>query len=220
MRAYELITDEIPPLKHTDTGEKALQWMDEFKVSHLPVLKNGNFIGLISESDILDKLDLDETLDKLFDHLPRHYVASTAHIYDVLNLISESKVSVLPILDEKETYLGCTTVYHLLTIIANTGSIKESGGIIVLEMNTVDYSMAQIAQIVESNNGKILSSYIMTSPDSTKLEVTLKINDSEISRILRTFERYDYTIKASFQSSDDDNDIRERYESLMNFLKF
>jgi len=45
MRAYELITDEIPPLKHTDTGEKALQWMDEFKVSHLPVLKNGNFVG-------------------------------------------------------------------------------------------------------------------------------------------------------------------------------
>ena len=220
MRAYELITDEIPPLKHTDTGEKALQWMDEFKVSHLPVLKNGNFVGLISESDILDKLDLDETLDKLFDHLPRQYVVSSAHIYDVLNLISESKVSVLPILDEKEVYLGCTTVYHLLTIIANTGSIKESGGIIVLEMNMVDYSMARIAQIVESNNGKILSSYIMTSPDSTKLEVTLKINDSELSRILRTFERYDYIVKASFQSSDDDNDIRERYESLMNFLKF
>lgn len=220
MRAYELITDEIPPLKHTDTGEKALQWMDEFKVSHLPVLKNGIFVGLISESDILDKLDLDETLDKLFDHLPRPYALSSAHIYDVLNLISESKVSVLPILDEKETYLGCTTVYHLLTVIANTGSIKEAGGIIVLEMNTVDYSMAQIAQIVESNNGKILSSYIMSSPDSTKIEVTLKINDSHLSRILRTFERYDYTIKASFQSSEDDDDIRERYEALMNFLKF
>lgn len=220
MRAYELITDEIPPLKHSDTGEKALQWMDEFKVSHLPVLKNGNFVGLISESDILDKLDLEGTLDSLFDHLPRIYVLSSAHIYDVLNMISENKVSVLPILDEKETYLGCTTVYHLLTVVANTGSIKETGGIIVLEMNTVDYSMAQIAQIVESNNGKILSSYIMSSPDSTKLEVTLKINDSEISRILRTFERYDYIIKASFQTNEDDDDIRERYESLMNFLKF
>ncbi|MFO0496258.1 MAG: CBS domain-containing protein [Flavobacteriia bacterium] len=220
MRALELITDEIPPLKHTDSGEKALRWMDEFKVSHLPVLKNGNFVGMLSESDILDRMDMVETLDVLFDHLPRPYVLENAHIYEVLAMISENKISVLPILDEKEKYLGCTTVYHLLTVIANTGSIKESGGIIVLEMNMVDYSMAQIAQIVESNNGKILSSYIMSTPDSTKLEVTLKINETELTRIMRTFERYDYVIKASFQASADDDDIQDRYEALMNFLKF
>ena len=220
MRAIELITDEIPPLTHTDSGEKALHWMDEFKVSHLPVLKNGNFVGLLSESDVLDKMDLVENLDKLFDHLPRPYVYANAHIYEVLSKISEHKISVLPILDENEKYLGCTTVYHLLTIIANTGSIKESGGILVLEVNSIDYSMAQIAQIVESNNAKILSSYIMSSMDSNKLEITLKINLIDLSRIIRTFERYDYVIKASFQKSEEDDDIQYRYDALMNFLKF
>jgi hypothetical protein len=105
-------------------------------------------------------------------------------------------------------------------VIANTGSIKETGGIIVVEVNSVDYSMAQIAQIVESNNAKILSSYIMSTPDSTKLEVTLKINQIELTRIIRTFERYDYVIKASYQKSEGDDDIQQRYESLMNFLKF
>lgn len=84
----------------------------------------------------------------------------------------------------------------------------------------MDYSMAQIAQIVESNNAKILSSYIMSTPDSTKLEVTLKINQIELTRIIRTFERYDYVIKASYQKSEGDDDIQQRYESLMNFLKF
>ena len=74
MRAIDLITDEIPPLIHTDSGEKALNWMEEFKVSHLPVLKNGNFVGLVSESDILDHLNLEENLDQLFQHLPRPYV--------------------------------------------------------------------------------------------------------------------------------------------------
>ena len=220
MRAIELITDEIPPLTHSDSGEKALRWMDEFKVSHLTVLKNGNFVGLLSESDVLDKMDLVENLDKLFDHLPRPYVFSNAHIYEVLSKISEHKISVLPILDENEKYLGCTTVYHLLTVIANTGSIKESGGILVLEVNSVDYSMAQIAQIVESNNAKILSSYIMSSMDSNKLEITLKINLIDLSRIIRTFERYDYVIKASFQKSEGDDDIQYRYDALMNFLKF
>ena len=220
MRAIELITDEIPPLTHSDSGEKALRWMDEFKVSHLPVLKNGNFVGLLSESDVLDKMDLVENLDKLLDHLPRPYVFANAHIYEVLSKISEHKISVLPILDENEKYLGCTTVYHLLTVVANTGSIKESGGILVLEVNSIDYSMAQIAQIVESNNAKILSSYIMSSMDSNKLEITLKINLIDLSRIIRTFERYDYVIKASFQKSEEDDDIQYRYDALMNFLKF
>jgi acetoin utilization protein AcuB len=220
MRAAELITEEIPPLTHKDTGEKALRWMDELKVSHLPVLKNGNFVGVLSESDVLDKMDLDETLDKLFDHLPRPYVFENAHIYEVLAKIAEHKISVLPILDNSEKYLGCTSVYHLLTVIANTGSIREIGGIIVLEMNSADYSMAQIAQIVESNNARILSSYIMSSPDSTMVEVTLKINQVELSSVIRTFERYDYVVKASFQKSDIDSDLQQRYDSLMNFLKF
>ncbi len=220
MRAIELITEDIPPLMHTDTGEKALRWMDEFKVSHLPVLKNGNFVGILSESDVLDKMDIVQTLDKLFDHLPRPYVFANAHIYEVLAKLSENRVSVLPILDESENYLGCTSIYHLLTIIANTGSIKETGGIIVLEVNSVDYSMVQIAQIVESNNAKILSSYIMSTPDSTKLDVTLKINKIELTSIIRTFERYDYVIKASLQRSEAEDDIQQRYDALMNFLKF
>ena len=220
MRAIELITEEIPPLTHADTGEKALRWMDEFKVSHLPVLKNGNFVGVLSESDVLDKMDLDQTLDVLFDHLPRPYVFAQAHIYEVLAKMSDLRISIMPILDENEVYLGCTSVYHLMSLIANTGSIKEIGGILVLEVNTLDYSMAQIAQIVESNNARILSSYIMSSPDSTKLEVTLKINQVELGSIIRTFERYDYVIKASFQRSEVDDDIQTRYESLMKFLKF
>lgn len=220
MRAIELITEEIPPLTHADTGEKALRWMDELKVSHLPVLKNGNFVGVLSEADVLDRMNPDETLDKLFDHLPRPYVYENAHIYEVLARIAEHRVSVLPILDQEEKYLGCTSVYHLLTVIANTGSIREMGGILVVEMNASDYSMVQIAQIVEGNNAKILSSYIMTSPDSTKVEVTLKINQVELSSIIRTFERYDYVIKASFQKSEADEDLQQRFDSLMNFLKF
>lgn len=218
MKAIELISEEIPPLTHTDTGEKALRWMDEFKVSHLPVLKNGNFVGVISESDILDKLNMEDTLDILFDHLPRPYVSENAHIYEVLARISEHKLTVLPILDDNEKYLGCTSIHHLITLIANTGSIKQSGGIIVLEVNSIDYSMVQIAQIIESNNAKILSSYIMSPSDSTKLEVTLKINQIELGSIIRTFERYDYVIKASFQKSSNDDDVQFRYDALMNYL--
>ena len=218
MIAREVITDEIPPLLHTDTGEKALSWMEEFKVSHLPVLKNGNFVGLISESDILDKKDLDHSLDVLFDHLPRPYVGENAHVYEVLSRMSEHKISVLPILDENEKYVGCTSVHQLMTLIANTSSIKEVGGIVVLEMNKHDYSLALIAQIVESENAKILSTYIMSSLDTTKIEVTLKISEIDLSRIIRSFERHDMVVKASYQRSSDMDDLQYRYDALMNYL--
>ena len=220
MRAIDLITDEIPPLMHTDSGAKALSWMEEFKVSHLPVLKSGNFVGLISEADLLDQVNLDQTLDVLFQHLPRPYSYAGDHIYQVLARVSELKLSLIPILDQEEKYLGCTSVHNLLTLIGNTGSIKENGGILVLEMARPDYSMAEIAQIVESNDAKILSSYIMSSPDSTNVEVTLKINTIELDRIIRSFERYEYIIKASFQKSQFSEDLKFRYDTLMNYLNF
>ena len=218
MRALSLITEDIPPLTHNDTGERALNWMDEFKVSHLPVLKVGNFVGVISETEVLNKMDLNKPLDELFQHLPRPYVNAGDHIYQVLSKIAEFKLSLIPILNDDENYLGCTTVHHLMTLIANTGSIKENGGILVLEMARSDYSMSEIAQIVESNDARILSSYIMSSPDSTNIELTLKLNKIELDRIIRTFERYDYIIKASFQKSNENDDMQFRYDSLMNYL--
>lgn len=218
MIARDVITDEIPPLIHTDSGEKALRWMEEFKVSHLPVLKNGNFVGLISETEILDRKDLTQTLDVLFDHLPRPYVVETAHVFEVLAKMAEHRISVLPVLDQQENYVGCTSVHQLMCLIANTGSIKEIGGIVVIEMNRVDYSMAKIAQIVESENARILSSFIMSSPDSTKIEVTLKISEIDLSRIIRSFERYDITVKASYQRGSEQDDMQFRYDALMNYL--
>jgi CBS domain-containing protein len=220
MRAIDLITEEIPPLVHTDTGEKAINWMDEFKVSHLPVLKNGNFVGVVSESDILDRLDESQTLDALFDHLPRPFVYEHVHIYEVLYRMSEFKLSVIPILNDQEQYLGCTSVHVLINSLASTGGIKEPGGIIVLEMNKIDYSLAKIAQIVESENAKILSSYIFSSSDTTKIEITLKINQTDLSRIIRSFERYEMEIKATFQKGMHEDDMQWRFDALMNYLKF
>jgi CBS domain-containing protein len=176
-------------------------------------------VGVVSESDILDHLSLDTSLDLLFQHLPRPYVFQSAHIYEVLAKMSEFKLSVLPILDEQETYLGCTSIYRLMTELANTGSIKEMGSILVLEVNVVDYSLAQIAQIVESNNARILSSFILSNPESTKLDITLKINELDLTRIIRTFERYEYNVKASYTNGLGEDDMQWRYDALMNFLK-
>ena len=218
MIAIELISESIPPLKHTDTGEYAFQWMEEFRVRHLPVMKKDNFVGLISEDDILNQEDASKTLNEMFHHLPRPYLLGNAHIYEILAKLSNEHITVLPILDTDENYLGCISVIELMHKIADTSAIKEIGGILVLELNERDYSLSQIAQIVESENAKILSSYITSHPNSTKLEITLKINQIDLSRIIRSFERYDYSVKATFQRSNFQDDLKNRYDELMNYL--
>ena len=195
MLAHELMTDDIPPLKTSDTGVKALAWMDELRVSHLPIVNNIAFLGLISENDILD---LNAPNDPIGNHtlsLVRPFVYSHQHFYEVLRMLSQHKLSLIPVLDDKEHFLGSIKLSTLLEKFADMASLKEPGGVIVLELNTNDYYLTEIAKIVESNDAKILSLYISSPSDSTKLEVTLKINRSDLSAILQTFYRFNYSVK-------------------------
>jgi signal-transduction protein with cAMP-binding, CBS, and nucleotidyltransferase domain len=218
MYARELISEDIPPLKTSDTGERALAWMDEFRVSHLPIVNNVDFLGLISESDILDFNSSNEPIGGHSLNLSRPYVFDYQHTYDVLKVMSSLKLSVIPVLNDKEQYLGLIHLSTLLQHFAEMASMKESGGLLVLELNLHDYSLSEIARIVESNDGKILSSYISSHIDSTKLEVTIKINRTDLSAIIQTFNRYNYTIKASFHQSEYVDDLKDRFDSFMSFL--
>ena len=218
MLAKDLITDDIPPLKPNDTGLMAINWMDEFKVSHLPIVKNHEYLGLISDTDILDYDITDDELGKCKISLIRPYVLKSQHIYEVIKMISTMKLTVLPVLDDQLNYVGLIPATVLIQQFATLAATREPGGIIVLEMNNHDYTLAQIAQIVESNDGKILSSYVNHIPDSTKMEVTLKINREDLSGIIQTFYRYNYNVKASFHQSEFRDDMKNRFDSFMNYL--
>ena len=85
-------------------------------------------------------------------------------------------------------------------------------------MNNNDYSLTEIASIIESNDTKILSSYVISKPNSTNIEITIKLNKQDITAIIKDFERHEYKISASYKEEDDDDDFTERYESLMRFL--
>ena len=218
MLARDLITDEIPPLKVTDTGEKALRWMEEFKVWHLPVVKGTEFLGLISETNILDLNQPNESINNLQQGIIRPTIIENQHIYTVLKVVADLDLSVIPVLDSNNEYLGSSTLSNLTTQIIEITAVNEPGGIIVLELNSNDYSMMEISQIIEGNDAKILSSFLTPVKNSTKLELTLKINREDLSGVLQTFNRYGYTVNASFQVGDSNSEIKDHYDSLMYFL--
>jgi len=218
MLAKNLISDFILPLKTSDTGLMALYTMDELKVLHLPIVNNTEFLGLISEADILTLNAPEEALGNHVLSLKKPYVTQNQHIYDVLKIISTLDLSLVPVLDEKHNYLGVITFSNLVKQFSKISAFENPGGIIVIELNVNDYSISEIAQIVESNDAKVLSLYVSSHKDSTKLELTIKINKIDLTSILQTFYRYNYVIKASFSEKDDLDIIQERFDSLMNYL--
>lgn len=218
MIARQLITDEIIPLKTSDTGSDALKWMDEYKVSHLPIVNNEVFLGMISEQDILSLNNPDSPLGNHPLSLKHPFINEHQHIYNVLTVIDELELTVIPVLDDHSKYLGCFTLKYLLHYIAKLYSIDNPGGVIILEVNEKDYSLTEISNIVESNDAKILSSFLTNHKDSTLLEVVIKVNKIDLGAILQTFDRFGYSVKASFGREDDPEDLRERYDSLMNYL--
>ena len=218
MLAYELITDEVPPLKLTDTGKKVLDWMEDFRLSHLPVVNKREFLGLVSYTDILDLNNTKKTLDHLRVSMVKAFVREDYHIFDVLKVISTHNVSAVAVLDAENKYMGVITADSIMQKIANMPFIHEPGSIVILEMLIKDYTLSQIAQIVEGNDAKILNMHINANNDNNKIEITLKINKEDLSPILQSFGRYNYTVKATFHQNNLNVDLKKRYDEFLHFL--
>lgn len=219
MLAKDLISHEISPVRTSETGLDALNWMVFFKISHIPVVNNEEFLGLLSEDDVYDLNNPEEPIGNHNLSLFQPYVYEYQHLYEVLEVASRLRLTVVPVVTEKKTYLGVIQMVDLMHYYAQVSAIQKPGGIIVLSMHVNDYSLSEIAQITEANDAKILSMYVSMPPESVRMEVTLKVNLSDLTSIIQTFNRYDYEVKASFLEQDQQEDLyNSRYELLMRYL--
>jgi len=219
MLANELISDVILPLRTSDTGNTALSWMDELRVAHLPIVNNESFLGLVSEKDIYNLNDPDEPLGSYQLSLARPYVFDDQHLFEVIRIMASLDLTLVPVLDENENYMGCITLSRIVKEFAEAGSIGQPGGIIVLQMNISDYSLHEISRLVESNDAKILSSCMRTYEDTNLIELTLKLDKIDVSNVIQTFQRFNYQVSASFSEENNYEDLlKERFGSLMNYL--
>lgn len=219
MLAIELISEYIVPLKTSDTALTALSLMEEFKVKNLPIVNDKMFLGLISEDDIYAHNQFEEAVGAHRLAKPMIAILENQHIYDVLTAFQQNNLSLLPVLDKKNQYLGSIHSWVLISRLAEITGVIDPGGIIVLEMNIHDYSLSQIAQIIESNNSKLINLYVHTHPDTTQMKVTLKLNTMDIDAVLQTFNRYNYQVNAFYSRESLDDKLHDNYDALMNYLK-
>ena len=219
MIASDLISGVIPSLKTSDLGQTALNLMEVFRISHLPIVNNTEFLGLISDSDIYDANQFDEPVGNHSLNLLKPFVKTGQHIFEAIGIAARLKLTVVPVLDENDNFKGVITSQDIIKYIAEMSSLDQPGAIIVIELTERDYSLAQIAQIIEGNDIKIVSMYITSPVNSIKLEITIKLNSNEISSVIRTFERYNIAVKTWLSNSDSiDNFYNERFDLLMKYL--
>jgi len=216
MMASAFIDPSIVPLKISDSVAIAIDFFKEFSVRQLPVVQDNICIGILSLDEIEEELVDIPVLD--FINLNYSFASNYDHIYEVMRAISEQSVTLFPIIDENNNYLGCITLASLFKNYVNCAAFSQPGSILVLEMDKKNYSLAEIARIVESENKVILSSLLSSNSESDRLEITLKLNSAQIQNLLSTFERFGYNIKATFDEEDVKDTLKNRYESLMTYL--
>ncbi|MBL0342403.1 MAG: CBS domain-containing protein [Bacteroidetes bacterium] len=219
MLLRNLIKDTIPPLKTTDTAVKALQWMQEFRHSNLPVINENVYMGMVYESDLMKLENKEVPLFSLSMPVNRLFVNEYQHIFDAIKFAANNDFTIIPVLNDQEQYLGLVTVMDIIHALAEANSVQNPGGIVVLEVDKNKYTLSEISSIVESEGAQILSSSALVTADPNIVEVTLKINKIDLTRILAGFYRRNLEVKASYHQSEFQQDMQSRYDAFMNYLK-
>jgi acetoin utilization protein AcuB len=184
----------------------------------LPLVNEDSYMAIVREDDIFEWEDQDAALSKadFLDYKP--FVTAGSHPYEAIKLAHRQNLSVIPVVDSDSKYIGAVTADNLLNYIAETSGIEIPGAILVIEIEPRDYSMYNIARIFENEDAIIISSNLFSNKQTSKLEITIKTNRTDISGITATLEHNKYKVLEVYGEQQNAEDIIDRYKLLMNYL--
>ena len=218
MLTAELINNNIPRLQLQDSIGKALRLISDYRVTHLPVVSENNYLGMISGDDLLDADDEKSPIEILQENFLLSSVKANVHFLNAVNYSNQFETSIVPVVNIVNELAGAITLVDLLKTLGNFSGANEIGGIIVMEMERSHFAISEISRIVESNDATILHLNTTTHPDTGLLTVTLHINKKEIAPIVAAFERYEYDVIFNFGDEKFEDNIDTNYRHLMNYL--
>lgn len=219
MFASQLASHIIPVLHPEDSIQRALQLMQENHITQLPVISEEKYLGLIAEEDLLDEEEETARLSTLKHEFQPISVSEQSHFYTILKQAEENACSLIPVVKEEGIYAGSIPLANLLRAAAEALGVREAGAVLVLEMEPSQYSPGEISRLTETNNAMILQLSTAADPYTGKLMVTLKLNKPDVSDVVATFQRYDYQVLYYQGEEAYENELKNNYEHLMNYLK-
>jgi acetoin utilization protein AcuB len=219
MLVSEVLQNSMKPLS-LETGLDGVFIEDFPEGTHLvPVLKGQVFAGFLPLEDLEMEKEINETVGQCVLEKTDLSVKKEQHIFEVLPLFRKAGIPVLPVLDEDANFEGVVKQDSVLSMIADSFSFQTEGGIIVISVAALSYTLSEISRLIESNEAKILSVLVETDPYThLNLLVHLKINLADLSRIIATLERFDYQIVEVHHKTERSSLDQERLDQLMKYL--
>jgi CBS domain-containing protein len=218
MLTNELINHAIPQLQLQDSISRALQLIQEYRLTHLPVVSGNKFLGMIAEDDLFDAVQENGNIGVLQDNFIAVAVREKEHFLTALKCCNLFETNIVPVVNQQNELMGVITASDLLKALGDYSGSNEIGGIIVLEMDRYRFSISEISRIVESNDATILHLNTTFNSENSLITVTLQLNKKEIATIVSAFERYEFTIVHYFGDEKFENDIHSNYRHLMSYL--
>ena len=221
MVAKKYIDKSIPNLKKSDTISFALDMMEEYRQEQLPIVENHQFLGIVTK-DILDTIpNIDSKT--LVDVAPLHeqlVIQENFHLYELARLAADLSLSILPVFDSSKNFKGMLSIEEAMQDFLGKFAAQPVGAIIVLQIKAIDFSLAEISRLVESNEAKVISMFTeQDSLDPTLLQVTIKLNTIDLTRIIATFERFEFRILAKFHDYETQQFESNRIDLLLKYLE-
>ena len=213
----EMISSSIPSLKLTDSVFQAMELMAEFYVKQLPVVAGDKYVGLVYEDDLMNLEDTAE-LESVSTHFSKVSVQGNMHFLDAVQTANDYHLTVVPVVEKDSDFIGIIVIGDLLRQLGKITGASEPGGVLVLEMDQRNFSFAEISKLIETNDAQITQLNTSWDNGSDSFLVTIKINKFEISDIVATFQRYDYQVKYYFGEELYENELKDNYDHLMNYL--
>ncbi|WP_102408396.1 CBS domain-containing protein [Parabacteroides bouchesdurhonensis] len=218
MLVKDFIMKELPVLKSFDTVEYALAIMDDYKLKHLPLVNDGGIYRcLISEKDLLTIPEPSGTIGEPVLFAPS--IRKNSHLHEALSIMTRYGLSLLPVVTTDGVYTGAITRDKLIDALSELCNAEAEGSIIVLEMMPQDYVLSDIARLVESNNAHVLNLLSHQDKETGRLLISIKIDLEDASPVIRSFERFNYTVLYHFMEKGMvDNLLQQRMNELLHYM--
>ena len=216
MQIQDHIQSNIPVFELGEPLERLVQFFMDNTFSHIAIVGEGKFLGVFNEND-LENFEVDRKIGDYRYNLESFFVHKDTGWLDVLEVFARNEANLVPVLDAEEKVLGYYDLTDIVGVFIDTPFFTEPGGILVIAKGQNDYSFSEIAQIVESNNGKLIGGFISEMRNDL-VQITLKIGQVNLNEILQTFRRYNYSIL--FGNVDDQfiEDLKQRSDYLDKYL--
>lgn len=180
-----------------DTVPDVHRYMEEQHVRHMPVVRDGKMLGLVSEDDLLKAQpsaatslsiwEIHSLLSKLKvkDVMVTKIITTTEDtpIEDAAQLLLENKIGCLPVL-RGERLVGIITETDLFATFMELFAARQRGLRITLEVPDQEGELAKLAQAVADQGGYIAACGTYQSHDPTKSALVLKVRNVD-DKVLR-----------------------------------